>query len=86
MSMGFDSKCDFVPPTIFLVLRLFFALGRGVSVFGGIQHSPVRDCSATSCGLGVPTRDLMPRANSLEKILMLGKIEGRRRRGGQRTR
>ena len=24
---------------------------------------------------------LMPRANSLEKILMLGKIEGRRRRG-----
>ena len=29
---------------------------------------------------------LMPRANSLEKILMLGKTEGRRRRGGQRTR
>ena len=27
-----------------------------------------------------------PRANSLEKILMLGKIEGRRRRGRQRTR
>ena len=24
---------------------------------------------------------LMPRANSLEKILMLGKTEGRRRRG-----
>ena len=29
---------------------------------------------------------LMPRANSLEQILMLGKIEGRRRRGQQRTR
>ena len=29
---------------------------------------------------------LMPRANSLEKILMLGKIEGRRRRGQQRMR
>ena len=29
---------------------------------------------------------LMPRANSLEKILMLGKIEGKRRRGRQRTR
>ena len=29
---------------------------------------------------------LMPRANSLEKTLMLGKIEGRRRRGQQRTR
>ena len=29
---------------------------------------------------------LMPRANSLEKPLMLGKIEGRRRRGGQRMR
>ena len=29
---------------------------------------------------------LMGRANSLEKILMLGKIEGRRRRGQQRMR
>ena len=28
---------------------------------------------------------LMRRANSLEKALMLGKIEGRRRRGQQRT-
>ena len=27
---------------------------------------------------------LMPRADSLEKTLMLGKIEGRRRRGQQR--
>ena len=30
--------------------------------------------------------DLMQRADSLEKTLMLGKIEGRRRRGQQRTR
>ena len=29
---------------------------------------------------------LMKKANSLEKILMLGKIEGRRRRGRQRMR
>ena len=29
---------------------------------------------------------LMGRTDSLEKILMLGKIEGRRRRGRQRTR
>ena len=29
---------------------------------------------------------LMPRANSLEKILILGKFEGRRRRGRQRMR
>ena len=29
---------------------------------------------------------LMPRANSLKKTLMLGKIEGRRRRGRQRMR
>ena len=28
----------------------------------------------------------MQRANSLEKILLLGKIEGQRRRGQQRTR
>ena len=26
-----------------------FALGYGVSFFGGIQHSPVDGCSATSC-------------------------------------
>ena len=31
-------------------------------------------------------RHLMRRANLLEKTLMLGKIEGRRRRGGQRMR
>ena len=29
---------------------------------------------------------LMQRTNSLEKTLMLGKIEGRRKRGGQRMR
>ena len=29
---------------------------------------------------------LMQRADSIEKTLMLGKIEGRRRRGGQRMR
>ena len=29
---------------------------------------------------------LIQRANSLEKTLMLGKIEGKRRRGWQRTR
>ena len=29
---------------------------------------------------------LMPRANSVEKTLMLGKMEGRRRRGHQRMR
>ena len=29
---------------------------------------------------------LLQRANSLEKALLLGKIEGRRRRGQQRTR
>ena len=29
---------------------------------------------------------IMPRADSLEKTLMLGKIEGRRRRGQQRMR
>ena len=30
--------------------------------------------------------NLMPKANSLEKTLMLGKIENRRRRGQQRMR
>ena len=27
------------------------ALGRGVSFFGGIEHSPANDCSAASCNL-----------------------------------
>ena len=29
-----------------------FALGCGVSFFGGIQHSPVESCSAVSCNFG----------------------------------
>ena len=32
-----------------------FALGYGVSFFGGIQHSPVNGCSAASCNFGVLT-------------------------------
>ena len=30
-----------------------FALGHGISFFGGIQHSPVDGCSAVSCNFGV---------------------------------
>ena len=30
-----------------------FALRRGVSVFGGLQHSPVDSCSAASRNYGV---------------------------------
>ena len=30
-----------------------FALGDGVSFFGGIQHSPVNSCSAVNCNFGV---------------------------------
>ena len=30
-----------------------FAFGHGVSLFGGIQHSPVNGCSAASCNFGV---------------------------------
>ena len=32
-----------------------FALGCGVSFFGGIQHSPVDGCSVASCSFGVLT-------------------------------
>ena len=34
---------------------LSFALGHGVSFFGGIQHSPVDGCSAASCSFRVLT-------------------------------
>ena len=30
-----------------------FALGHGVSYFGGMQHSPIDSCSAGSCNFGV---------------------------------
>ena len=53
MGMGFDSKHDFVPPTI--LLGFSFALGHGVSLFGGIQHSPVNGCSVVSHYFGVLT-------------------------------
>ena len=34
-----------------------FALGHGVSFFGGIQHYPVNGCSAVSCNFGVLAED-----------------------------
>ena len=51
VGMGFDSKCDFSHPTV--LLGFSFALGHGVSFFGGIQHSPVDGCLAVSCSFGV---------------------------------
>ena len=32
-----------------------FALGHGVSFFGGTRHSPVDGCSVASCSFGVLT-------------------------------
>ena len=37
-----------------------FALGQGVSFFGGIQHSPVNGCSASTCDFGVLTGEDEP--------------------------
>ena len=51
--MGFDSKHDFATPIVFRGFS--FALGCGVSFFGGIQHSPVDSCSAMSCNFGALT-------------------------------
>ena len=44
-------------PTPLSCWGLSFALGRGLSFFGGIQHSPVDGCSAVSCNSGVLTED-----------------------------
>ena len=38
-----------------------FALGWGVSSFGGIQHCPVDGCSAASCNFGVLAEELLLR-------------------------
>ena len=51
--MEFDSKCDFTPLTTCWVFS--FALGCGISFFGGIQHFPVDDFPVASCNLGVLT-------------------------------
>ena len=34
-----------------------FAFGYGISVFGGIQHSPFDGCSVESCNFGVLAED-----------------------------
>ena len=44
-----------IPPLLLSCGGLSFAPGRGVSLFGGIQHSPVDGCSAASCSFGVLT-------------------------------
>ena len=49
--MWFDSKCHSAPPTV--ILGLLLCPGHRVSFFGGIQQSPVYDCSAVSCNFGV---------------------------------
>ena len=42
-----------ISPLLLSCLGFSFALGRGISFFGGIQHSPVDGCSAASCNFGV---------------------------------
>ena len=53
--MRFDSKCSFAPPTV--LWGFSFALGCGVPFFGGIQDSPVDECSAASRSFGVLAED-----------------------------
>ena len=49
-----------------------------IKVSVGLRPSEGHEAESVLC--------FFPRANSLEKTLMLGKIEGRKRRGWQRTR
>ena len=42
-----------ISPLLLSCLGFSFALGRGISFFGGIQHSPVGGCSAPSCNFGL---------------------------------
>ena len=44
-------------PLLLFCWGFYFALGHGVSFFGGIQHSPVDGCSAVSCNFGVLAGD-----------------------------
>ena len=42
-----------ISPLLLSCWGFSFALGCGVSFFGGVQHSPVDGCSAASCNFGV---------------------------------
>ena len=53
VAMRFNSKCIF--PLLPSCWGSSFALGCGVSFFGGIQYSPVNGFSAVSCNFGVLT-------------------------------
>ena len=44
-----------ISPLLPFCLGFSFALGHGISFFGGIQHSPANGCSAVSCNFGVIT-------------------------------
>ena len=44
---------NMISPLLLSCWGFSFALGHGVSFFGGIQHSAVDGCSAASCNFGV---------------------------------
>ena len=46
---------NMISPLLPSYLGFSFALVREVSIFDGIQHSPVDGCSAVSCNFGVLT-------------------------------
>ena len=56
MGMGFDSKCNL--PLLPSCQGSSFTLGHEISLFGGIQHSPVNGRSAASCNFGVLAEDV----------------------------
>ena len=53
MGMEFDSKCDFVPPTVLLGLLLCPSICGIFFFFGGIQHYPIDGFSSVSCSFGI---------------------------------
>ena len=66
-----------------------YFLGSKITADGDCSHEISPGCSLEGLTLKLKLQyfgHLMRRADSLEKTLMLGKIEGRRRRGRQRMR
>ena len=43
---------NMISPLLLSCWDFSFAIGYGVSFFGGIQHSPINGCSAESCNFG----------------------------------
>ena len=61
-----------ISPLLLSCCGFSFALGHGISFFGGIQHSPVDGCSAVSCNFGVLTGEDKRMSEAARRLMCTG--------------